>query len=241
MTLVDSSALLASFLTTASAATDGDVLARAAHDGPLANYGPLRVGIYAADPEGTTLHLLGHSGGNEVRQAYAALPVTGTTPHARVFTTGVELHLTLDEAADAYPLLAMAAGLYAGRERQLVLSFLLLRHAGKPVGVLGLLLSAPLPQDWASRSTLDAVTAVMGLWCAAHRSETQPRGTARVLALTDRQQDILRLARAGLTNAQVAGQLGFAESTVKSDLTSLYRLTGATSRQDLLDRTRDLT
>ena len=61
------------------------------------------------------------------------------------------------------------------------------------------------------------------------------------LTLTDRQRAVLRLAADGLTNAQIAAQLGFAESTVKADLTQLYRLTGATSRQDLLDRTRDLT
>lgn len=231
--------VLAAFVSTAAAAANGDVLAHAAQCGPLADLGCLRVAVYIADVDQDTLRMAGHSGGDEVRQLYSTLPVDESTPNATVFRTGTELFLSIEAAADQYPLLATATALYAD-QGDIEVGFLPLRHAGEPVGVAGLLFSTPVPRTWETRATLDAVCAVMGLWCAAHRGEIRARVTAKALTLTERQRAVLHLAAEGLTNGQIAAQLGFAESTVKADLTQLYRLTGAASRQDLLDRTRDV-
>ena len=235
-----SGSILASFVCAAATATDGDVLARAALDGPLASLHAMRVAIYVADADGSALYMAGHSGGDEVRHLYSTLPVDNSTPNAVAFATGAEVFLTLAETVDTYPVLTAAAAVYTGEE-SVEFGALPLRHAGDRVGVLGVLFSSPVPRTWESREILDATSAVVGLWCAAHLVEIRARNGHRAPTLTQRQRAVLRLAAHGLTNAQIAVQLGFAESTVKADLTQLYRLTGATSRQDLLDRTCNLT
>jgi DNA-binding NarL/FixJ family response regulator len=51
-------------------------------------------------------------------------------------------------------------------------------------------------------------------------------------ALSHRERQILGLAVAGLTNAQIAGRLFIAESTVKTHLSSAFRRLGVHSRRD---------
>lgn len=51
-------------------------------------------------------------------------------------------------------------------------------------------------------------------------------------ALSHRERQILGLAVAGLTNAQIAGRLYMSESTVKSHLSSAFRRLGVHSRRD---------
>lgn len=232
--------ILAAFVVAAASATDGDVVARAANDGPLADLGALRVAIYVVDASGSVLYLAGHSGGEEVRHLYSTLPIDESTPNAIAFSSGAEVFLGLEEVIERYPVLGAAAALYADAG-PLEFAALPLRHAGDRVGVLGVLFSAPIPRTWESRAALDATTAVVSLWCSAHLAGIRSRNGHGTLTLTQRQRAVLRLAASGETNPRIAAQLGFAESTVKADLTALYRLTGARSRQELLDRTRDIT
>jgi len=49
-----------------------------------------------------------------------------------------------------------------------------------------------------------------------------PRGTAKVDALTDREREILTLIARGLSNAELAAELGVSPSTVKNHVTSLF-------------------
>jgi DNA-binding NarL/FixJ family response regulator len=51
-------------------------------------------------------------------------------------------------------------------------------------------------------------------------------------ALSHRERQILGLAVAGLTNAQIAGRLFIAESTVKTHLSSAFRRLGVHSRRE---------
>lgn len=240
MTAPSSGSILGSFVSVAANASDGDVMARAAADGPLASLDALRVAIYVTDVEGSALFMAGHSGGDEVRHLYSTLPVDNSTPNAVAFASGTEVFLTLPEMVQRFPVLAAAAALYSDAET-LEFGALPLRHAGDRIGVMGILFSRTVPRTWESREALDSTAAVVGLWCAAHLVEIRARNGHRTPTFTQRQRAVLRLAAHGQTNAQIAAQLGFAESTVKADLTQLYRLTGATSRQDLLDRTCDLT
>jgi DNA-binding NarL/FixJ family response regulator len=70
--------------------------------------------------------------------------------------------------------------------------------------------------------------AVAGLVCV-------PRATRSVLvkpSFSQREKDVLGLLVAGLTNAQIAGRLYLAESTVKTHLASAFAKLGVRSRRD---------
>ena len=59
----------------------------------------------------------------------------------------------------------------------------------------------------------------------AKRVGPAPRG-----ALTDREEEVLRLVQAGMANKQIARQLGITERTVKSHLTKVFSALGVTDR-----------
>ncbi|MBC9711893.1 response regulator transcription factor [Streptomyces sp. TRM66268-LWL] len=64
---------------------------------------------------------------------------------------------------------------------------------------------------------------------AAHGDRDRPR-PAWVARLTDREAEVLRRMATGLTNAEIAGQLGVGPATVKSHVAAVLAKTGARDR-----------
>lgn len=61
-------------------------------------------------------------------------------------------------------------------------------------------------------------------------TDTQKRGASN--ALTDREEDVLKLLANGASNAQIAQRLGLSESTVKFHLRNLFSKLGVTNRTE---------
>ena len=79
----------------------------------------------------------------------------------------------------------------------------------------------------------DALVPVVSVVCAGQVSlPSAQRGQVRAAALTRREKQILALVIAGLTNAEIAGKLYLAESTVKSHLSSAFSKLGVSSRHE---------
>ncbi len=79
----------------------------------------------------------------------------------------------------------------------------------------------------------EALAAVVAAVCAGQVSvPNRQRGEVVAQALTTREKQILALVVTGLTNAQIAGQLFLAESTVKSHLSSAFSKLGVSSRYE---------
>jgi two-component system, NarL family, response regulator DesR len=79
----------------------------------------------------------------------------------------------------------------------------------------------------------DALAAVVAVVCAGQVSvPSGRRAEVRAHALTTREKQILALVITGLTNAQIAGKLFLAESTVKSHLSSAFGKLGVSSRNE---------
>jgi DNA-binding NarL/FixJ family response regulator len=92
------------------------------------------------------------------------------------------------------------------------------------LGVDGVVLRADADQ---------ALVAVVDAVCAGQVSVPgSQRGEVRAQALTTREKQMLALVVTGLTNAQIAGKLFLAESTVKSHLSSSFAKLGVSSRYE---------
>jgi DNA-binding CsgD family transcriptional regulator len=52
--------------------------------------------------------------------------------------------------------------------------------------------------------------------------------------LTRRQRDVIHLVKDGLTNAQIASELGFSESTIRQETMRIYEILGASGRSDAI-------
>ncbi|MER7176717.1 response regulator transcription factor [Streptomyces mesophilus] len=63
-----------------------------------------------------------------------------------------------------------------------------------------------------------------------HAPRTRPAQPAWVARLTGREADVLRAMATGLTNAEIAGQLGLGPATVKSHVAAVLAKTGARDR-----------
>ncbi len=62
----------------------------------------------------------------------------------------------------------------------------------------------------------------------------------RSISLSERERDILRLVDAGYTNREIAGRLYIGQNTVKWYLRKLYRMLGVSSREDCVQRAKNL-
>ena len=58
--------------------------------------------------------------------------------------------------------------------------------------------------------------------------------------LTDRQEKILELLRKGMTNAEIAKQIGFSDSLVKQETILIYKKLGISGRKDLVIEAENL-
>jgi DNA-binding NarL/FixJ family response regulator len=79
----------------------------------------------------------------------------------------------------------------------------------------------------------DALAAVVAVVCAGQVSvPAGQRGEVKAPVLTTRERQVLAFVIAGMTNAQIAGKLFLAESTVKSHLSSAFTKLGVSSRNE---------
>lgn len=215
--------------------TDPDVVARTVCAVLAAELGPARLHLFLCDDATGSVDLI-----TADRPAWALgdvrrLPQDAHLPVLQVVTTGVAFVSDGARLAADYPL-AVPAG---GSERAGVI-ILPLRRSGAVLGAACWELTELPSLSWDLHALLESVAAAVTLWCCAWRADAgagrrSDRSPAPPL-FTRRQRRVLTLARLGLTNAQIAGQLGFSEQTIKADLTRLYRAFGARDRRELLER-----
>lgn len=161
------------------------------------------------------------------------------SPERDAFLLGESVFTSVRMIAADYPMVASYLKAHPAQAGAQVV-YLPLRHRAVPLGLLGLRFHQPLRRTWALRETFDALTSGVTLWAIAHTS--QERNTAegrrrqREITVSNRQREVLNLVRERRTNADIARRLGYSEVTIKADLTALYKLLGASGRDDLVEK-----
>jgi DNA-binding CsgD family transcriptional regulator len=217
----------------------GEAVGTALLRGPLSLLGASAAIVFAASQDRSALRCVASA-------AYPAgllrelerLPVEAHHVACRVFRSGVEEVWSVPEAAHQHPVMGQAAELLHGSVRGEI-AWLPLRSQGEVIGVLGFACPEELDRTWETRRVLEGVLGTLTLWVALRRAVDVPAPMSAdrpPQAMTPRQQRILELVAEGATNAQIAVRLGYSEKTIKNDLTVLYRMFGASGREELVAR-----
>lgn len=222
---------MAALLRVLAGSPDGDAVCHAIRWGVLDGTGAEEVTIHGADSERAHLLRLGCSSSDD-GEGGGWLPVTTRLPVCEAFRSGAEVALEGPRVAELYPL-AVLADHEAVREGVISVA-LPLRGGGVVMGVLALRFAMIQPPHGEGMSLLRVMADAVGLWAAPRCPRTGPARTGRT-PITERQVQVLQMVQAGCSNGQIARRLGFAEATIKADLTALYRLLGAHSRHGLIE------
>lgn len=215
----------------------GEAVGSALVNGPLSLVGASAAIVFAVTRDRSALRCVAsaHYPPGLLRQM-SHLPIEAHHVACRVVRSGVEEIWSVPEAAEQHPVMRQAAELLPGGMRGEIAS-LPLRSQGEVIGVLGFKCPDGVSRTWESRRVIDGAVGALSLWVVLQRALEvgSPVVVDRTpLAVTARQRQVLALAREGATNGQIAVRLGYSEKTIKNDLTALYRLFGATSRDDLV-------
>jgi DNA-binding NarL/FixJ family response regulator len=112
-------------------------------------------------------------------------------------------------------------------------------HAALRAGAVGFLLKDTPPRDLAAAVRTVAaghamlapsVTRRLITAFATKGSSSVDQARRRLTALTEREQDVVRSVARGLSNAEIAGELGMAETTVKAHVSRALAKLGLTNR-----------
>lgn len=116
--------------------------------------------------------------------------------------------------------------------------------AGSYMSVLGLCLRkvvAPTPE---LVSFFETVGGIFALQLSKDSTNPVNREEESIVALvnlfTRRQREVLQFMADGLTNSQIASELGFSESTIRQETMRIYEILGATGRADAVRMFRSI-
>lgn len=217
---------------------DADVMAQAAAEGLLLAWRPELVTVYLLAGDGAALELAGGVGLTEQqRQVYARVPLDVDLPITRAVLRDEYAFLRVADLVAEFPLLAAWAANHPHRDTAVVVG-LPLRSRGRTIGVVSVSFSDAVEEGWELYRALDGLAAALSVWAVGQRAPdlpAAPRPRRDPLHLTPRQTDVLAAVRRGSTNAAIAETLGVSIGTVKNELSALFRLLGASDRDELVD------
>ena len=227
---------LVGLLRTLTDLPEGDVVARAVAEGLFTAPQVGAVAIFASSRTGTQLQLVGSHGLDpDLAHLYSLLPVEVALPACEAYRAGQDLVMRVAEIEALYP--AASQEVATAPEADLAeTAYLVLRRGGVPRGVMLIRFDRAPDWTWQARDHLDGAASSVSMWLAARQGTDRGVDADREIFVTDRQRQVLQLLRRGDHIRDVAEQLGYSEGTIRADIGSLYRLLGAASRPELLQR-----
>ena len=240
MALADSS--LGAFLRMLADVPDPDTVAAAIAQGAISAFRPTVTAIGFIHLDRQVLSVVGAFGREaEVRHLYSAVPLDTDMPATLCYRTNAVVTTPSAQLATDFPLLAPYVNSAQAPPTGESIAFPI-RYRGAVISVLGLEFSGPLAEPWHLRSAVSTISGPLAMWAALRMplddgpNAYWSRRPHRPLTITERQQQIIALVRAGRTNPQIATEIGFSVPTIKSELAQLRVLLGATNRTDLVTK-----
>lgn len=115
---------------------------------------------------------------------------------------------------------------------------------GSYMSVLGLCLNRSLGPTPALISFMETIGGIIALQLSqsdkASTTSEEDRISALMNLFSRRQRDVMHLISEGLTNPQIATELGFSESTIRQESMRIYEILGASGRADAIRMYRSL-
>lgn len=221
---------------------------RALVRGPLSNF-TAGGGFLSFPVDEDNLRTMGAYGyTDEEMDRYALVPLGLSSPLTEAFKQSETIIMTFEEMMTRYRYPDVDQDLWNGMRDRFghgdVVNAPIVAQ-GTTLGVLGF--NTIEHRRWSSQEIayVEGTCAVLGIWATHPLSGVQtpqiwrPIGEA-TLALSDRQQVILRLVEIGKSNASIAMALGYSSSTVKAELQKALRSLKVNDRVAAAKRARDL-
>jgi len=217
----------------------GDVVAESLHLGVFASVGATDMLVWDCR-NGRELDLIGqHDVPDEILEMSLRLPVTITTPTCEAYRTGEPALRVFDDLSRNnlfYPDLP-----HTGRGAFVSAPIVL---GGRSIGAFSFLRLENFADRDLDLGELSMVGELLGLWLLNRptwvRSRPLPGEPQGAFALTERQQEILRLMERGLSSAEIAVELCYSLSTVKQEIVRMKRSIRASSSPELIEMVRSL-
>lgn len=234
---------LNSFINLVAESPDGDTLMNALRWGPLSSMPIASLSLYSAHHEERVIMLRGAFGFNpRFRERNAASPMSDIIPGGYVAIHSETLWDSLVNLAERFPLASheMRRAPFFDRGEAVCLP---VSHRGTVIGGLFIVLTESVPQTASRIDQLTTIRQLVALWlrlqAPAEPSPASRRPVTRY-ELSEREATILRLLENGRTNDQISREIGYAESTVRADLSRLYRKLGANGRRNVVLRAKEM-
>ncbi len=177
---------------------------------------------------------------------FRSIPVAMSLPVCDAFVSTKTVSVPAQGLSENYPLIGLRtteAAIPAEATRIVCVPCL---WSEAPIGALSLLQEArpdPDPEEWLY---LDGIASAVAMWLNNQRPalvEHWRRAAPlphREFALTERQQQILRLIGEDQTNSEIGQKLGYSIPTIKKDLQEIMKLLGTQDRRTTAGRAREI-
>jgi len=221
---------------------------RALAVGPWSNFDAQ--GCFLAFPhESDCLRTMGAVGfTDEEMDRYSIVPLSIASPMTECFLQSDVVILPFADMWDRYEVVRIDRELWNQMSERFGDGDVVhapIRAQGVTLGVVGFYTTES--RNWDARDVefIHGVCASLGIWATHPLSGVQTPEIWRpvsssVIALSDRQQDILRLVERGKSNASIAMALGYSASTVKAEMQKALRALKVNDRVAAAKRARDL-
>lgn len=106
---------------------------------------------------------------------------------------------------------------------------------GEPKAVIGVIFGAHINQERDMQMFFWTIASVVSLYLPRAWKQSTETPLREQIYFTARQRAVLKLVAEGYTNAEIANDLGFSESTIRHETMRLYKALGANGRKEAVN------